>query len=235
MDSFRDDDTTNAADVVILLVRHGESEGNVSRRLQQPEEILSPLGLEQAAALGASLRVDSDNCQYDIIATLASDHLRALQTAEILLASFSDRDIPLREEILLGERSFGNLRGRSYEDVAEEFGNLFAADFHPPGGETLADFRSRIQKAWEVIVEIAAQMERVPGRGPPALLVVTHGLFLQVLAKRILQVRDVPTMQNTALTELRLRSIGTANQRIEVRRLGDRKHLAFMANPETRL
>ncbi|MFM2418015.1 MAG: hypothetical protein RL385_2738 [Pseudomonadota bacterium] len=151
--------------MAIILVRHGETDGNTQRILQLPETPLNARGLEQADRLAARL------AQRPITHILCSDFRRALQTAEPLAQRLGLRIEPCA---LLEERSFGALRGRPYASLD---GDPFAADFAPPGGETWERFHARVAEAFQLL---CARRAAYTGD----LLVVTHGLVCRALMER---------------------------------------------------
>lgn len=152
---------------MIVLVRHGQTRGNVERVLQVPETPLSEEGLAQAARLGERL------ASLDVGRILASDYARAHTTAEAVRKTTG---APLELDPGLRERHFGDLRGMPYADLPED---PFGPDYVPPGGESWQDLHERVDAVWERIVAARAVTEG-------ALVVVTHGLVCHSLASRIL-------------------------------------------------
>src|SRR5579884_1613792 len=118
--------------MTILLVRHGETDGNARRILQRPEVPLNERGLRQAALLAERLSADG------FVHILCSDLLRARMTAAPLAARSG---FAVEEHPLLQERNFGDLRGMPYAALSED---PFAADFVPPNGEDWPTFHARV-------------------------------------------------------------------------------------------
>ena len=174
--------------MAIYLIRHGETEGNARRILQQPETPLSERGIAQAERLAVRL------ADAGIAAILASDYARAAMTAECLAETTG---APLEHEPLLQERSFGDLRGQAYDDLHARGIAPFAEDYAPPGGESWEVFHARVDAAWSVVESAAA---RTVGH----LAVVTHGLVCHSLVSRVLGGHPDPnaalTFPNTALS-----------------------------------
>ena len=155
----------------ILLVRHGETEGNRKRVFQQPETPLSERGLAQARQLGERL------AGMGVGAIIASDYARARMTAEaVSLAS----GVPLQIDPDLRERNFGALRGRSYADLEID---PFGPDYTPPDGESWEALHARVDSAWERAAEAAPAAD-------PNLVVVTHGLVCHSLVTRKLHLPE---------------------------------------------
>lgn len=170
---------------MIFLIRHGETPLNAAGVFQHPETPLSPRGQEQARRLAERL------ARLGLRRILTSDYQRALETAQALGAASGCR---VESEALLRERHFGALRGRPYAEIA---GNPFAADFVPPGGESVRDFERRAALAWEHILACD------PERGGP-LAVVTHGLVCRALVRNHTALpggaRDALAFRNTSVT-----------------------------------
>lgn len=152
----------------ILVIRHGETAWNASRKVQFPCTPLNERGKTQAAHLAQHLR------HRPIGLILCSDYARARMTAEPLRRTTG---APLRYTALLRERNFGVYRGIFFEDHDT---NIFAEGFHPPGGESMPEMRTRVADAWEEIVQAAADVEG-------DLAVVSHALVCRSLVQDVLE------------------------------------------------
>src|SRR6516162_6683295 len=97
--------------MTILLVRHGETDGNAARILQRPDVPLNERGMHQAEQLAQRLRA------HGFVHILCSDLLRARMTAGPLAARSG---IGIEENPLLQERNFGDLRGTPYAALSED-------------------------------------------------------------------------------------------------------------------
>jgi 2,3-bisphosphoglycerate-dependent phosphoglycerate mutase len=151
--------------MAILLVRHGETDGNAARILQRPDVPLNGRGMRQAEQLARRLFA------HGFVRILCSDLLRARMTAAPLAARSG---LAIEESPLLQERNFGDLRGVPYADVAED---PFGPDFVPPNGEDWPTFHARVADAFAFIV---SRRRGVKG----TLVVVTHGLVCRALVER---------------------------------------------------
>ena len=144
----------------IHLVRHGQSQWNLERRVQgQSMHVpLTPLG-EQQAKDAALLLADSG---ARVVYT--SDLRRAVQTAEhiaVQLAAALILDPDLRE------RSLGEYEGQRCDDAFAAAGTAWEEPgWRPPGGESLHDVRIRVQRFLDRL--------RRDADGSP-VVVVTHG------------------------------------------------------------
>jgi probable phosphoglycerate mutase len=135
--------------IEIVLVRHGETDWNVEKRMQGHIDIpLNSVGLKQAAALGQALAGES----FD--AVFASDLQRAIQTAQVIAVP---RDLPIQQDAGLRERCFGAFEGLRPQDIEVQYPQGYAhwrsldvtARF-PAGervAETLQEFYDRVGDA----------------------------------------------------------------------------------------
>ncbi len=177
----------------VCLVRHGETPWNAERRLQGHIDIpLNENGIAQAVAVGRSLAKERFAAIY------CSDLQRARQTAETIS---SHHALPTQEDPRLRERHYGIFQGLTYDEVAtrhpKEYRHFKARETtfsFPGGGESLADFATRVTDA---LVEFA---DRHAGE---QVLVVAHGGVLDiarrfVTGKALHVQRDFP-IPNAAL------------------------------------
>ncbi len=101
----------------LYIVRHGETEWNLERRLQgQRDSPLTKNGVTQAASLGIALK----NIKFDAI--YASDLLRAKRTAEIVSL---ERKLAVKTTDLLREHNYGRYEGKKIAEVKDELKDAF--------------------------------------------------------------------------------------------------------------
>ena len=151
--------------MTILIVRHGETDGNAQRILQRADVPLNERGIRQAELLARRLHA------HGFVHILCSDLLRARMTAAPLAALSG---IAVEESPLLQERNFGDLRGTPYAALAEDpFGPAVA----PPNGEDWPTFHARVAQAFAFVVRRRRGLKGT-------LVVVTHGLVCTALAER---------------------------------------------------
>lgn len=153
-----------------IVVRHGETQWNVERRVQgRGDSPLTEAGLAQADAIGRRLARE----RFDVL--IASDLGRARQTAERV--AFHTK-LPIRFDPRLQERNFGAGEGMTYEEIDHAFPNAFSRDgtIDPdaaiPGGESRRQFHERVRAAFE---SLASEFD---GR---RVCVITHGGVLSTL------------------------------------------------------
>ncbi len=150
--------------VKIILVRHGETDWNIARRIQggDSDTPLNETGLRQAEALAARLKDEK------ITAVFSSPLQRALHTAQAIAFyhSLAVKELPTLKEIKVGI-----LEGRLASEFLLRFDEFMCGDGcdkkpHTPfGGESVEDVQKR---AWETITSLAAQQT------DGTLLIVSH-------------------------------------------------------------
>ena len=140
----------------IFIVRHGETDGNASGKIQSPETPLNARGLAQAEALAERL------AREGVARILVSDYARARMTAD---AVHRATDAPLEVDPRLRERDFGDWRGVSHDEIP-----YFMDDgVIPPNGESWEAFHARADDAWKSVARYA-------GEAGGNVVAVTHGL-----------------------------------------------------------
>jgi broad specificity phosphatase PhoE len=151
-----------AGAVELLLVRHGESEGNVAATeareagvevIQVPardaDVDLSGTGRDQAKALGTALARIAVEFRPD--AVVSSPYARALQTAEIAVET-AGWPVQVRTDERLRDRELGILDRLTrlgvetrYPEESERRDWLGKLYYRPPGGESWADVALRLR------------------------------------------------------------------------------------------
>ena len=161
----------------ITLIRHGETEWNLSGRWQgHADSPLSPRGISQAKALGGSIEEETFDFFY------SSDLGRALHTSE-LIGSPSG----MTAEMYPGfrERDLGVLEGLNTDEMMQSHPEVYKSfrhdgpEYEVPGGESFLHFYERC----------SASIEDLANRHQGArIAVVTHGGVLGVLFRYILKI-----------------------------------------------
>jgi broad specificity phosphatase PhoE len=128
----------------ILLVRHGESEGNATRTFTWSTEV----PLTEAGRAQARRAAEVIAASFAPVLVVASPYARARQTGEILAAVLS---LDLRIEPEFREQSLGELHGKPYDVVLRDpaFDRSRRWEWRPPGGESLVDVQRRVAPALE--------------------------------------------------------------------------------------
>ena len=127
----------------LVLLRHGQSQGNVERRLdtRPPGAALTALGRDQARAFATSWKgLEQPMMLAHSVAT------RAAQTAAVIGAEL---DLPAHEIAGIHEVQVGELENRSDDEAVAEFNAIYERwqhgelDLALPGGETGNDVLDR--------------------------------------------------------------------------------------------
>jgi len=145
---------------MLYLVRHGQTDWNLQRRIQGSTDIpLNDTGREQAARAGRLL----SGRHWDVLAS--SPLSRAYETAEIIgsdigLGSFGPPEIEIVPELV--ERAYGDAEGLTDTELRRRF----PGDTPVPGRERRTDVATR------AVAALVALGERHPGAD---IVVVAHG------------------------------------------------------------
>jgi broad specificity phosphatase PhoE len=163
----------------ILLVRHGESEGNSLGQLQGHfDSPLTPLGRAQARRVGTWLKAQAPRWS----AAYASPLARARETADIIAAQ-SGYPAPTHDDDLR-EVAAGSLEGLTREEIWKRHPRFVErtitdlGDFAEFGGEGYEDVQARVSRV----------LTRIQGRhraGEDVVLVVAHGGIIFQLVKSV--------------------------------------------------
>ena len=126
----------------IILVRHGQTEWNRVERFRGRADVpLNETGLAQAEATG--LRIHGE---WQPSAVYSSPLSRAVRTAEAIAKHF---DLPVQIHPGLVDIDYGEWQGLTPDEVRDRWPAVLHAWYHQPdeaiipGGETLAQLRSR--------------------------------------------------------------------------------------------
>lgn len=179
----------------ILAIRHGETDWNVSTRIQGQLDIpLNDTGRWQATRMAQALAHEPIGAIY------ASDLLRARETAQALAGVM---DLPVRSAPGLREREFGIFEGKTFAEIATlwpEQSLLWRRrdpEFAPEGGESLLQFRQRVTHTAQALAE------RHPGE---LIALVSHGGVMDVLyraaTRQDLQAPRTWALGNAAINRL---------------------------------
>jgi broad specificity phosphatase PhoE len=189
----------------LLLIRHGQTRGNIENHLQGDDDPLTDLGRAQARVTGAWL------AGHEAITHLYSSPLaRAFETASILGRAV--RHEPMIERGL-AELNIGVAAGTPFPAWAEAHPQhltqlmdpITRMDFLWEGGEDGHDFRDRVFAAWDHIVN-----EHVGSDDTVAA--VSHGGALAWIAARLqglpTHVWPEDTFRNLSISEIEIAADG---------------------------
>ncbi|HEX8129697.1 MAG TPA: histidine phosphatase family protein [Pyrinomonadaceae bacterium] len=209
----------------ILLIRHGQSEGNAERRFGgHTATPLSALGRRQAEATAQALGRES------ITAIYSSDLLRAVETATPLARALN---LELTQTDAFRERSVGQMEGLTFEDAAQKFPDEYAAllrrDFEHVllGGES---YRQLLDRA-------AGELDRaIAANRGGTIAVFSHTGTICILALHLMGALDAPHLRpvwlgtaNCGIARIQLRADGF----VRVNAINDTRHLAGLQEVES--
>jgi broad specificity phosphatase PhoE len=158
-------------ETVLGLLRHGQTDWNITFRIQGSSDIpLNETGIAQAHTAAEVI----DGSAWDVI--IASPLSRALHTAQIVANRHGFDGVEV--EPLLTERSFGEAEGMEYAEW--KAGHTDHALI--PGVETLGELEVRVR---ELLSHIATKYE---GK---RVLAVSHGAFIRKVV-RVTSAKTLP-------------------------------------------
>lgn len=158
-------------ETLIDLLRHGEPEGGVKFRGQHDDPLSAAGWAQMCGAVG-----DTDGWEAVVTSPLR-------RCADFAAELATRLDVPLENEPRLREIGFGAWEGLTAEQVsarAPEALERFWRDparHTPPGGESLADFETRVAAGWNDL------LNRHAGR---KVLLVCHGGVIRLILARLL-------------------------------------------------
>ena len=200
-----------------LIIRHGQTDWNVSKRLQGHSDIpLNEKGREQAAALAETLRDEK------LDAIFSSDLKRALETARAIARL---HHLPVQPDPAFRERSYGAFEGLSREEIKtrypESHAAWYAADpdhVFPPGERPAESMRTFHNRVIDALYRIAR-----PYAGKKIVLIAHFGILeaaYRVVHRTPLEVRNRVPVLNTSINRFLV-----GDNTIELLQWGDGQHL----------
>jgi broad specificity phosphatase PhoE len=202
----------------VLLIRHGQSEGNAAGRFGgHTATPLSPRGRKQAEATAQALHAEN------ITAIYSSDLSRAVETA-MPLARLTGLDVEQTDAFR--ERGVGVMEGLTFEEAAalhpEQYAALIRRDFDHVilGGES---YRQMLERA-------SSQLDRaIAGHAGGRICVFSHTGTICILALHLMGALDAPQLRpvwvataNCGITRFELRTDGF----VRVLAINDTRHLS---------
>lgn len=186
----------------LILVRHGESEGNLANRLSKKGDHsaftdefksrqnafwrLTSLGKEQAKIAGQWIRTNFNGGIFDRY--YVSEYVRALETAAWLQLP----DASWYPEFYLRERDWGQLDIMSQEERLEKFGDEMKRRerdglyWAAPGGESQANTCLRIDRVLHTLHRECSDK---------TVLIVCHGEIIRSFQLRLERIRQEQFME----------------------------------------
>ena len=180
----------------VILVRHGESEGNADHTLyrNKPDNkiCLTAQGEQQARVVGARIRTIVGPGER--VAIITSPFERTLHTMRCLIEGFesgSGQDgggsaAIIAEQAIeprVREQEFGNLQGDDFKALRLQQVRVGRFYYRFPTGESGADVYGRTKEWWDSTV---LNLNLRPNVAPvDTLVVVTHGLTMRLILMQL--------------------------------------------------
>lgn len=171
----------------IILVRHGESEGNMDkeRYSQTPDSkiLLTQTGWAQAGAAGAQLQKLIGN---ETVRFFHSPYMRTQQTLLAMLKAFGGHSVEVSAEPRLREQDFGNFQNSTQMEETylerQKFGRFY---FRFPNGEAGTDVYDRMASFIAFLFRTMQSGEsgyfaKYDGAPAKNYVIVTHGLLMRI-------------------------------------------------------
>ena len=165
----------------IILIRHGESQGNENREIYAtiPDYALelTEKGQQQAAEAGRQLKqIIGDESVFFYISPL----WRTRMTFEEIARSFDRKNFRFREEPRIREQEWGHLRNLDDNEQIDKARNAFGSFYYRiPEGESAADVYDRISDFFGTL-----HRDFDKENFPQNLVIVTHGMAIRLFLMR---------------------------------------------------
>jgi len=180
------------SDRLLVLVRHGQSDWNLKNLFtgwKDPD--LSELGVAEAREAGRKLK--AQGLSFDIAYT--SVLKRAQHTLDLALAEIGQTGLPIKRDLALNERDYGDLSGLNKDDARKKWGEdqvliwRRSYDVPPPGGESLKDTLARtlpyyVQEILPSVLRGERTLVAAHGNSLRALIMVLEKLSPEQIIKR---------------------------------------------------
>ena len=165
----------------IILVRHGESEGNIDKGHYEtiPDYALNltPNGIEQARQAGYEIKeiIGMENaCVY------LSPYFRTRQTYQYIRESIGTNVVKIVEDPRIRELDWGHLRHPDTNEEIMRARDSFSTFYYRiPDGESGADVFDRVSTFLETLYRDFKKRDY-----PQNTLIITHGLTLRLFLMR---------------------------------------------------
>ncbi len=158
-------------ETIIYLIRHGQTEWNLEKRMQgHKNSPLTKLGISQAQKLHDRLANERFNLIY------CSESKRAYDTANIIKGN---RNIPIHTVTEFREIHMGKWEGMKQEDIIDTYPKTWINFWNNPlmyvpidGGESYQELQNRVIPKLEAIIN-SNQGKKI--------IIVTHRITLRVI------------------------------------------------------
>lgn len=158
----------------LYIIRHGETEWNVQKRLQGVSDTnLNEKGIEMAKQTAEALKEIRFACCF------TSPLKRAKDTAMYILR---DRQVPVYEDARIREISFGEWEGRESallpQDMLDNFFHHTEVYQAPKGGEEIVQACARAKDFWKELTAREDLQDKT-------ILITAHGCMVRALLQNV--------------------------------------------------
>jgi broad specificity phosphatase PhoE len=161
----------------IILVRHGESEGNIDKSIYgiKPDYTLELTADGRQQAFDAGQKI-SEIVKDESMFFYVSPMWRTRSTFEEIAKSLDRSKVEYREEPRIREQEWGHLRtieeGKKVEEIRDAYGTFY---FRIPDGESAADVYDRISDFFGTL-----HRDFRKDHFPKNAIIVTHGMSIRL-------------------------------------------------------
>lgn len=185
----------------IILVRHGESEGNLDRNTYAQKQdyklLLTPLGEQQADEAGKKLKaiIGNENMMYYV-----SPLWRTRMTFEHIAKHFDKAQYRWKEDPRLREQEWGHFRDLKaniqIDDERNKFGTFY---YRIKDGESCADVYDRVS---DFMHSMYRDFEKASF--PKNAVIISHGMTIRLFLMRWFHwtVEEFETLRNPKNAEI---------------------------------
>lgn len=165
----------------IIMVRHGESEGNADTTLYRtkPDNLieLTDQGIEQALAAGERIRkIIGPDARVHLY---VSPFVRTRQTAAYLRKAINSNIVMTDLDSRIREQEFGNLQGDEHLQQREDQEFVGRYFYRFPTGESGADVFDRATNWWDNTIPVINMQRGI--KSVDTVIVVSHGLTMRFI------------------------------------------------------
>mmetsp|Transcript_40573 Transcript_40573/g.87080 ORF Transcript_40573/g.87080 Transcript_40573/m.87080 type:complete len:455 (+) Transcript_40573:164-1528(+) len=173
----------------IILIRHGESEGNVNRDIYTTKGDahleLTPTGLQQAKDAGARLQgLVGDDRMFVVVSpfertqqTLLGMYRGGLPESQVGVVHVSPQ---------IREQEFGNFQHIGLHEAARVQQAIVGRFYYRrPNAESSADVYDRVSSFWDVLLDDT--LPKTASENLRTCLIVTHGLTMRLVLMKLFQ------------------------------------------------
>lgn len=194
----------------IILIRHGESEGNADRHVYniKPDYalLLTAKGMQQAERGGQLLKeiVGAGSMQAYV-----SPLFRTRQTFQQVMKAFPSSQYKWQEEPRLREQEWGHLRTIEQCNAVDRERNAYGTFYYRiPDGESAADVYDRVSDFFSTLFRDFEKPDF-----PENVVVVTHGMTIRLFIMRwfhltVEEFEELANPPNCAIVEMALHENG---------------------------